>query len=352
MSRSNLSRRAWACGSALALVLMALAAGPAQAHHPRGLRDLAPRPAHRHRGQHRPAGLPTARPTPPSSTARVQLRHAGERDEVGQPSRPAGAWTSPGRPARRPRARPTARSSAATPSCGTTSFRHGSTSGNFTDDELRPSSTSTSPTRSPLPGADLRVGRGQRGVQRGRQLRDTPSGSSSAGPGLHRQRVPLGPPGRPEAKLYNNDYNLEGIGRRATRVYELVQSCAGRASRSRASASRATRVQYPAPRPRRQPRAVRRDGSGHRGHRGGRAHAPSGDRREAGHAGRLLHRHAQQLPGGAPFVSFTVWGFDDKHSSVPTVFAGEGAATPFDESYQPKPAYFALRDALTRHRHW
>ena len=51
-------------------------------------------------------------------------------------------------------------------------------------------------------------------------------------------------------------------------------------------------------------------------------------------------------------VSFTVWGFDDKHSWVPTVFAGEGAATPFDESYQPKPAYFALRDALARHRRW
>jgi Glycosyl hydrolase family 10 len=44
MSRSNLSRRAWACGSALALVLMALAAGPAQAHHPRGLRHLTARP--------------------------------------------------------------------------------------------------------------------------------------------------------------------------------------------------------------------------------------------------------------------------------------------------------------------
>ena len=51
-------------------------------------------------------------------------------------------------------------------------------------------------------------------------------------------------------------------------------------------------------------------------------------------------------------VSFTVWGFDDAHSWVPTVFAGEGAATPFDESYRPKPAYFALRDALARHRRW
>ena len=44
MSRSNLSRRAWARASALALVVLALAAGPAQAHHPRGLRDLAQRP--------------------------------------------------------------------------------------------------------------------------------------------------------------------------------------------------------------------------------------------------------------------------------------------------------------------
>jgi endo-1,4-beta-xylanase len=50
-------------------------------------------------------------------------------------------------------------------------------------------------------------------------------------------------------------------------------------------------------------------------------------------------------------VSYTVWGFDDLHSWVPGVFGGEGAATPFDESYRPKPAYFALRDALARHRH-
>jgi endo-1,4-beta-xylanase len=47
-------------------------------------------------------------------------------------------------------------------------------------------------------------------------------------------------------------------------------------------------------------------------------------------------------------VSFAVWGLDDLHSWVPGVFAGEGAATPFDESYQPKPAYFALRDPLAR----
>ena len=46
MSRSTLPRRAAARGSVLAIVLIALATGPAaQAHHhARGLRDLAPRP--------------------------------------------------------------------------------------------------------------------------------------------------------------------------------------------------------------------------------------------------------------------------------------------------------------------
>ena len=45
-------------------------------------------------------------------------------------------------------------------------------------------------------------------------------------------------------------------------------------------------------------------------------------------------------------VSFTLWGFTDAHSWVPGVFAGQGAATPYAEDLQPKPAYFALRDAL------
>jgi endo-1,4-beta-xylanase len=49
-------------------------------------------------------------------------------------------------------------------------------------------------------------------------------------------------------------------------------------------------------------------------------------------------------------ASFTEWGLDDGHSWVPGFFTGEGAATLFDESYQPKPAYFALRDALSRRR--
>ncbi|GAB3235638.1 endo-1,4-beta-xylanase [Glycomyces halotolerans] len=44
-------------------------------------------------------------------------------------------------------------------------------------------------------------------------------------------------------------------------------------------------------------------------------------------------------------TSFTVWGFDDARSWVPGVF-DEGYATIMTEEFEKKPAYFALRDSL------
>jgi len=47
-------------------------------------------------------------------------------------------------------------------------------------------------------------------------------------------------------------------------------------------------------------------------------------------------------------LSFTVWGFTDKHSWVPGWFTNppEGLATLYDENYQPKRAYNVLRADL------
>ena len=45
-------------------------------------------------------------------------------------------------------------------------------------------------------------------------------------------------------------------------------------------------------------------------------------------------------------VSLTVWGANDKTSWIPSFFAGFGAATFFDASYQPKPAYTATMNTL------
>ena len=45
-------------------------------------------------------------------------------------------------------------------------------------------------------------------------------------------------------------------------------------------------------------------------------------------------------------ISYTVWGWSDKWSWVPSVFAGEGAADLYDENYLPKPAYDAVHQTL------
>jgi endo-1,4-beta-xylanase len=45
-------------------------------------------------------------------------------------------------------------------------------------------------------------------------------------------------------------------------------------------------------------------------------------------------------------VSFTVWGFTDKYSWVPGFFTGQGAANLLDENFAPKPAHQAVRTDL------
>jgi len=44
--------------------------------------------------------------------------------------------------------------------------------------------------------------------------------------------------------------------------------------------------------------------------------------------------------------NFTVWGISDRYSWIPGVFEGQGGALLWDENYQTKPAYDALRRTL------
>ncbi|MGY1583576.1 endo-1,4-beta-xylanase [Streptomyces sp. MN13] len=44
--------------------------------------------------------------------------------------------------------------------------------------------------------------------------------------------------------------------------------------------------------------------------------------------------------------SFTIWGFTDKYSWVPVFFEGEGSATVMTDDFGRKPAFYALRDTL------
>ncbi|MDB1087318.1 endo-1,4-beta-xylanase [Streptomyces sp. ACA25] len=48
--------------------------------------------------------------------------------------------------------------------------------------------------------------------------------------------------------------------------------------------------------------------------------------------------------------SFTIWGFTDKYSWVPVTFEGEGAATVMTDDFVRKPAFFALQSTLKEAR--
>lgn len=154
----------------------------------------------------------------------------------------------------------------------------------------------------------------------------------------------------PHAKLYYNDYNLESIGPKSDAALALVKQLKAR--------------------------HVPIDGVGFQGHLGIQYPYPDtfGDNLERFAAAgfdvaiteadvrMVLPVTPEKLATQATYfgdmmrscvavrrcVTFTLWGFTDKYSWVPGFFAGEGAATPLDEAFQPKPAYFALRDALAR----
>jgi endo-1,4-beta-xylanase len=154
----------------------------------------------------------------------------------------------------------------------------------------------------------------------------------------------------PHARLYYNDYNLESIGPKSDAALALVKQLKAR--------------------------HVPIDGVGFQGHLGIQYPYPDtfGDNLQRFAAAgfdvaiteadvrMVLPVTPEKLATQATYfgdmmrscvavrrcVTFTLWGFTDKYSWVPGFFAGEGAATPLDEAFQAKPAYFALRDALAR----
>ncbi|MHA5052750.1 endo-1,4-beta-xylanase [Streptomyces sp. SD15] len=151
----------------------------------------------------------------------------------------------------------------------------------------------------------------------------------------------------PSAKLYINDYNVEGVNAKSTALYNLVKSL--------------------------KERGVPIDGVGLQAHL------------ILGQVPSTLQQNIQrfadlgvdvaiteldirmQLPAtdakltqqAADYkvvldacvavtrcTGVTVWGFTDSDSWIPDVFPGYGAATPYDENYLPKPAYYAIATSL------
>ncbi|SDN03594.1 endo-1,4-beta-xylanase [Streptomyces sp. cf386] len=151
----------------------------------------------------------------------------------------------------------------------------------------------------------------------------------------------------PSAKLYINDYNVEGVNAKSTALYNLVRSL--------------------------KERGVPIDGVGLQAHL------------ILGQVPSTLQQNIQrfadlgvdvaiteldvrmQLPSDSAkltqqaadykavmnaclavsrCVGVTVWGFTDSDSWIPSTFPGQGAATPYDENFAPKPAYHAIAESL------
>ncbi|MFF4841633.1 endo-1,4-beta-xylanase [Streptomyces collinus] len=151
----------------------------------------------------------------------------------------------------------------------------------------------------------------------------------------------------PNAKLYINDYNVEGVDAKSTALYNLVKSL--------------------------KQQGVPIDGVGLQAHlilgqvpstlqQNIQRFADLGvdvaitelDVRMAlpADSGELAQQAADFKSVVAACVAVarcagvTVWGFADSDSWVPDTFPGYGAATPYDENYAPKPAYRGLAEAL------
>lgn len=148
----------------------------------------------------------------------------------------------------------------------------------------------------------------------------------------------------PSAKLYINDYNIEGINAKSDAVYNLVRTL--------------------------KRQGVPIGGVGIQAHLATQYGFPSGFRQNIERFAALgvdvaiteadvrlqLPVDSAKLNQQASYykqiwdachavsrcVEFTTWGYTDRHSWVPGTFPGEGAAALFDTNLRPKPAYYRI----------
>jgi len=152
----------------------------------------------------------------------------------------------------------------------------------------------------------------------------------------------------PAAKLFYNDYNAEALGTKSDAVYNLV---AGLKQRGIPIDGVGLQMHFDLGAPSAADVASNMSRLNALGVEVGitemdvRLFLPAGDAQLAQQR-RVFHDMLATCLAAANCHTFVMWGFTDADSWIPSYFPGYGAATPFDSTYNPKPAYFGLRDAL------
>ncbi len=151
----------------------------------------------------------------------------------------------------------------------------------------------------------------------------------------------------PNAKLYYNDYNIEGAGGKPDAAFQLVSGLRSQglidgigwqmhqvnpftiSSANQSNAARLQNLGLELSMTELDIRIQLPDDS-------------TKQQQQATGYGQVVNFCLQQ-PRCAAIVT---WGFTDKFSWIPGTFSGFGDALPFDTNYQPKPAYTAMLSAL------
>ncbi|MFD8300756.1 endo-1,4-beta-xylanase [Streptomyces sp. NPDC059690] len=151
----------------------------------------------------------------------------------------------------------------------------------------------------------------------------------------------------PAAKLYINDYNVEGVNAKSTGLYNLVKDLKARGVPIDGVGLQAHLIVGQVP-------ATLQQNIQRFADLGVDVAITELDVRMAlpADSAKLAQQAAdfKSVVAACAAVSrcagVTVWGFADSDSWVPGTFPGYGAATPYDDSYAPKPAYYAIAEAL------
>ncbi|MER5447909.1 endo-1,4-beta-xylanase [Streptomyces sp. NPDC002766] len=151
----------------------------------------------------------------------------------------------------------------------------------------------------------------------------------------------------PAAKLYINDYNVEGVNAKSTALYNLVKDLKARGVPIDGVGLQAHLIVGQVP-------ATLQQNIQRFADLGVDVAITELDVRMAlpADSAKLAQQAADFKSVVAACVAVTrcagvtVWGFADSDSWVPGTFPGYGAATPYDDNYAPKPAYYAIAEAL------